>query len=416
MKICDISIAYNESSGGIRTYIDEKRRYLLENTTYEHLLIVPGDTSREDRHGRITTVQIESPLLPNQDAYRFFLQPAKIRKALLENAPDIIELGSYYLSPWAAFAYRHRLQKRGKNCLIGCYFHTDVAEAYVAAPLKAIAHDLLDERSETLSALAEGLADIAATGVEHYVRSIFRHCDLALASSPEQAERLHEYGVGEVQIVPMGVDLELFRPELRGSDVRRRYGACADDLVLIYAGRLSSEKHVLTLLQALDLLPKTLNAKLWLVGEGPLKDELSTEADSRAAVTLLPYENDRLEFGRLLASADIYVTAGPHETFGLSVIEAQAVGLPVVGVDAGALHERVPPELGFLGPVDDAKTMAQNICTLAHMDRKAIGQKARTFVEENFSWDATFRRWLQCYTTALKPIQHLLPSALIGAA
>lgn len=56
---------------------------------------------------------------------------------------------------------------------------------------------------------------------------------------------------------------------------------------------------------------------------------------------LLPYRffwrPDRIR--RALAAADIYVTAGPHETFGLSVIEAEASGLPVVGVDAGALRE-----------------------------------------------------------------------------
>ena len=78
MKFCDITMAYNATSGGIKTYIDEKRRFLRENTDYEHLLIIPGARDRVRRSGRTTTVTVKSPLLPGQNAYRFFLTPTKI--------------------------------------------------------------------------------------------------------------------------------------------------------------------------------------------------------------------------------------------------------------------------------------------------------------------------------------------------
>jgi alpha-1,6-mannosyltransferase len=110
-----------------------------------------------------------------------------------------------------------------------------------------------------------------------------------------------------------------------------------------------------------------------------------------------------------VASADVYVTAGPHETFALSVIEAQASGLPVVGVDAGALRERVPEELGYLGPVDDARAMAVNI-VLAAADRAAIGARARRYVEQHFGWDSTFRRLISQYEAQLHRIIRALPS------
>ncbi len=70
MKFCDITIAYNGKSGGIRTYIDEKRRYLVAHTDHEHVLIVPGRRSRVRRDGRFTTIMLRGPLLPGQDAYR----------------------------------------------------------------------------------------------------------------------------------------------------------------------------------------------------------------------------------------------------------------------------------------------------------------------------------------------------------
>ncbi|MFX7926522.1 glycosyltransferase, partial [Acinetobacter baumannii] len=65
------------------------------------------------------------------------------------------------------------------------------------------------------------------------------------------------------------------------------------------------------------------------------------------------FEGVRVRLARALASADIYVSAMADETFGISIVEAQASGLPVVGVASGAMIDRVPPGLGLLGAVDD---------------------------------------------------------------
>ena len=77
------------------------------------------------------------------------------------------------------------------------------------------------------------------------------------------------------------------------------------------------------------------------------------------------YVADRAELARWLASADIYVSAMADETFGVSIVEAQASGLPVVGVAAGAMIDRVTDAVGRLGPVGDADAMAaQHPCGL----------------------------------------------------
>lgn len=400
MRYCDITIAYNDKSGGIRTYIDEKRRFIERNTNHEHVLIVPGEEQVRRREGRLTIVQIPGPLLPNQNDYRVFLSGKKIKAALRQTEPDIVELGSYYLEPWAAFSYRRRRRARGQATIVSGYFHTDVAEAYVAAPLKSAVHGLIDDVSETLGHVAEKVVDVAASGAEHYIRSVFRNCDLAFAAAPAQAARLQEQGVESVEIVPMGVDLDLFSPERRDGAVREGLGADPDHLVLVYAGRLSTEKQVLLLVEALDALPADLCAHLWLIGEGPLHEDLEAVAADKPRLRLLPYEKDRPRFAALLASADIYVTAGPFETFGLSVIEAQACGLPVVGVDAGALRDRVPPSLGALGPVSDSRAMARNIAQVA-CRRREIGARAREHVSRCFSWDRTFESLFARYDRCL---------------
>jgi alpha-1,6-mannosyltransferase len=410
VKFCDITIAYNDSSGGIRTYIDEKRRYLLDRSDNEHLLIVPGAEDAVERRERSTVVAIAGPLLPGQDTYRFLARPDKIRAVLLEHRPDVVELGSYYLCPWAAFAYRQRLRASGHDCVIGCYFHTDVAEAYVSAPVRSVVHGLLDERSETLASLGERVADVLASGAERYIRSVFVNSDIAFAPSPAQAARLRDYGVEGAEVVPLGVDLELFHPRRRSAEVRRSHGAGPDTTVLVYAGRLSTEKRVLLLIDALARLPAQLQACLWITGHGPLLADVAEAVRHVPALRLLPFQRDREDFARLLASADVYVTAGPHETFALSVIEAQAAGLPVVGVDAGALRDRVPDGLGHLGPVDDPAAMADNIVKAA-AERGVIGARARAHVAARFGWDSTFRALLACYEKRLAGLAGRLPSA-----
>jgi len=70
----------------------------------------------------------------------------------------------------------------------------------------------------------------------------------------------------------------------------------------------------------------------------------------------------------------------------VSIIEAQASGLPVVGVAAGAMLDRVTEQMGRLGPVNDAAAMAANILAVWNSDGSAMSDAARAHALR-FSWD-----------------------------
>jgi alpha-1,6-mannosyltransferase len=389
MRICDLTHAYTETSGGIRTYIDAKRDYIDRETDWEHTLIIPWSEDRVERNGRLTTVYIKGPLIRGAEPYRLLLNVRKVEAALREASPHVIELTSLYTCPWMAFRYRWAAGRRGAPCAVSAYYFTDLPTAYVEPAATRLAGPRIGRLAKAASA--------------QYVRSIFDRADLALTATEDHAGTLRRAGVTtQIRTVHLGVDTDLFHPRLRSEDVRAQFGAGPDELLLAYAGRLDSEKHISVLVDAIELLPDELGARLVMMGEGPHRGALQRRADDIASrvgeprMFILPYVKGKQEVAALLASADIYVTAGPHETFALSVVEGQAAGLPVVGVRAGALVDRVPDGLGRLGPVGDARAMARNIADVA-AHRGEMGPAGRAHVVEHLAWSSTFSTILSAY-------------------
>jgi alpha-1,6-mannosyltransferase len=203
------------------------------------------------------------------------------------------------------------------------------------------------------------------------------------------AAKLRELGVKKIEIVPLGVEIDAFNPSNRDPQLRRSLGIADGEPMLIYVGRLDRERRAELVVEAFRRLPAELGARLVLVGEGPVRDSILEKGDDR--VIAPGYLKDRAELARWLASADMYVSAMADETFGVSVIEAQASGLPVVGVAAGGMLDRVDRETGRLGPVYDSQAMAANILDVWNSDRSAMALAAREHVEGRFSWDRTFQ-------------------------
>jgi alpha-1,6-mannosyltransferase len=369
---CDLTQSWSSVGGGVGTYLRRKRDYILANTPHRHLLIVPGAEDSVEEDGRAITVTIASPPVPTSPKYRLLLRNRAVRAALADYRPHVVECQDAYNLPWAVFAHRRRYPE---TAAVAVYM-TDFPTAYVHRPLKPVLG----------STVAGQLRSLAY----RYCGLLYRRFDAVFALSENGgAARLRQLGVRDVDIVPLGVKLDHFSPRKRDSELRRSLGIAADQPFLIYVGRLDRERRAQVVVDAFKQLPEDLGAYLALLGDGSIREGLVQGANGR--IIAPGYLTDRNELAKWLASADIYVSAMADETFGVSVIEAQASGLPVVGVAAGAMLDRVDAETGRLGPVDDARAMAANIVEVWNSDRAAMGKAARAHVAANrFTWDDSF--------------------------
>ena len=364
---CDLTQSWSEVGGGVGTYIRHKRRHILERTPHRHLLIVPGAQDSVVEDGRSITVTIASPKVPGSPAYRLMLRNGAVRKALERFKPDLIECADAYNLPWAAIGHRKR---HPETALVAAYM-TDFPTVYVERPFRKV--------------LGRTIAGWAQRLCYRYCGALYRRFDRVFALSENGgAAKLRALGVDGVEVVPLGVELGEFSPKRRDPRLRRALGIADDQPLLIYAGRLHQERKPEVVVEAFRSLPAELGAKLVLLGEGPQREQFAELNDPN--IILHGFVSDRSELARWLASADLYVSAFSDETFGVSVVEAQASGLPVVGVAAGAMLDRVTARMGRLGPVGDAEAMAANILEVWNGDRAAMGETACEHALQ-FSWD-----------------------------
>lgn len=365
---CDLTQSWSSVGGGVGTYLKRKRAHILNNTPHRHLMILPGDRDAVEEDGRAITAWIRSPNVPFSPHYRLLLRNGAVRRLLEQFMPDVIECQDAYNLPWAALAHR---DQHPETALVAGYM-TDFPTVYVERPFQ--------------KALGRRIARSAGRLSYRYCGKLYRQFDAVYAlSNFGGGNKLRALGVEDVFILPLGVQLDDFSPDLRDSELRRSLGLGEGDPLLIYVGRLDVEKRPDIVVEAFRQLPDSLGARLVLLGDGPFRQQFESLNDPR--IVTPGFVNDRAALSRWLASSDIYVSAMPNETFGVSVIEAQASGLPVVGVSGGAMVERVRRNMGRLGPVGDSTSMAANLLEVWRSDHRAMGEAGRRHVADEFSWE-----------------------------
>jgi phosphatidylinositol alpha 1,6-mannosyltransferase len=241
----------------------------------------------------------------------------------------------------------------------------------------------------------------AARAAWRWVRRVHGMADLTLAPSSAALAELDAHGVPRTALWGRGVDAELFHPGWRadaGTRALRRTLAPRDEVVVGYVGRLAPEKE----LHRLAALRGLANLRVAVVGDGPSRDEdRATLAEAGIdAVFLGRREGDDL--ARAYAAFDLFVHTGTRETFGQTLQEAAASGLPVVAPARGGPLDLVDhSRTGLLFDPDDDRSLRDCVEHLAgdRAKRQAMGRAARDRVASR-SWSSLTDELLTHYAAA----------------
>jgi phosphatidylinositol alpha 1,6-mannosyltransferase len=215
-------------------------------------------------------------------------------------------------------------------------------------------------------------APLAARPVWAWTRHLHSKADRTLAPSTGAIDDLRTHGVPRVHHWPRGVDITGFAPSARDDRLRRTW-APEGKPIIGYVGRLAPEKHV----ERLATIARRDDLQLVVVGDGVDRDKLGALLPS-AVFTGALYGH---QLATAFASMDVFVHPGEHETFGQTVQEALASGVPVIAPDAGGPRDLVTPfRTGLLLPVDKfASRLGESVDHLL-AERPRYAQAARRSV------------------------------------
>lgn len=194
---------------------------------------------------------------------------------------------------------------------------------------------------------------LGAVMVQFWTRAFTRIAGPVVVPSDAYRDKVAAMGVPPARIrkLPRGVDLERFRPDWRDDTLWARLGVPDDGPKLLYVGRVSVEKNLAALAEAfLEALKSRPDLRLVVVGDGPYLEEMKAllEPCGRAHFTGVLRD---IPLARAFASADLFVFPSLADTFGNSVVEALASGLPCLVSDQGGPCEIVVP--GRCGAIFD---------------------------------------------------------------
>ncbi|BBX52403.1 glycosyltransferase [Mycolicibacterium poriferae] len=354
MRVVQVANFYGPRSGGLRTAVD---RLGAEYCASGHsvFLIVPGRHAEWVRlPSGVTRISLPARLIPFTGGYRAVL-PRPVTALLEELEPDALEVSDRLtlrsLGPWG--------RRHGVSTVM-------------------ISHERLDRLVGQIlpEPMARAVADVAN-------RRTATNYDAVVCTTAFAREEFERIDATNVMTVPLGVDLDQFHPRHHSAELRGRW-AGPDQVLLVHCGRLSVEKHPHRSIDTVATLREAgVDARLVVVGEGPLRARLQRQA-GRLPVDFLGYVGCRDTVAGILASADVALAPGPHETFGLAALEALACGTPAVVSRTSALAEILTTDSGATAD-NDARAVARAVTTVMGRPERERRHSARQRAEQ-FSW------------------------------
>lgn len=366
LGVLDITKYFGTTSGGIKTYLLEKARYVGPRPDLRQVMVLPGAEDDITTGDGSRTYRLRGPRIPTHEPYRFLLATRSLKRILEHESPDLIEVGSPFLVPWLTKLANRRLQAP-----MVWYYHSHLPR--LAMPDPATGSIAQHMTSRLLS---------------RYVRLLGGQFPVVFCASQFSASALAAQGVARVVRVPLGVDVRHFTPNRKEyMRATRQHAGLWSGPVALFAGRFAPEKRVEVILEAWPEIERRTGCRLAMLGGGPAAESLRRHRHANR-VTWLPWEGDRERFADILAAVDVYVAPGPAETFGLSALEAMASGTPVLSVDSGAVSELVVRgNAGVLYADGSVESVIESATRLLSGDLAATGARARRLADQEHGWD-----------------------------
>jgi sugar transferase (PEP-CTERM/EpsH1 system associated) len=210
-----------------------------------------------------------------------------------------------------------------------------------------------------------------------------------------------------ISTVCNGVDTERFHPRRHGApDLLPPGWAAQRPLVVGTVGRLTGVKDQASLLQAFAQLKPTAQQplRLVLVGDGPLRQDLQSQAANLGIADATWFAGDRTDVPELMQQMDLFVLPSLNEGISNTLLEAMATGLPLLASRVGGNPELIHDgEHGRLLPAADPQALAQALQALVDQPalRQAWGAASRRRAEQHFSLEAMVAGYQQVYDQVL---------------
>ena len=211
-----------------------------------------------------------------------------------------------------------------------------------------------------------------------------------------------EVSQNRIHLIPNGIDLDRFK--IANEDQRRsirQNWAMGDTPLIGFIGRLSDVKGIPVLIKAMPLILKEIpSANLMIIGQGPQEALLKKLTQDLSLNSQVRFESAINQTQDLLPAFDVFVMPSLMEGLGLSVMEAQACGIPVVASQVGGLVDLIEEGLsGYLVPVNDPAALADRIIEVLEDPNaaKKMANQARSNIEQFFSAKIMAKKTLQTY-------------------
>ena len=253
--------------------------------------------------------------------------------------------------------------------------------------------------------IAARLAKIPCVATVHGMsgKLSFIFADHMIGVSEGVRQHLISQGINSERVSTVYNGVEVPTGLYSKQEARTKFGIPESATVFGTVSRLTSMKGIEYSIRAFERIAKSISDAVYvLVGDGDRTEqykELTKELGLEDKVLFLGYQSKVFE---PLTAMDIFLFPSLKEAMGISVVEALAVGLPVVSTNVGGLPEVVSATVGSLVPPQDFEAMAQEAIALAKLDRQSISNKARDRAQSMFSVSSMLEKTNQVYRQLLK--------------